>query len=104
MAKTKVEAGVCGFVTDVEAVLNDNQKVNLKIKSDCPHVMALAEEYPQSDGMMEIFMPFGEAPLFKAAKSNLKHSACPVPTAILKAIEVSCGLALPRDVTIKVEK
>jgi len=104
MARTKVEAGVCGFVTDVEAVLDDSQKVTLNISSDCPHVMALAEDYRQSEGMMEIFLPFGESLLFKAAKNSLKHSACPVPTAIMKAIEVACGLALPRDVSMRVEK
>ena len=104
MSKVKVEAGVCGFVTDIEALLDDSQKVTLKFESDCPHVMKMAEEYNQSEGMMEVFLPLGESPLFKAAKNNLKHSACPVPTAVMKAIEVSCGLALPRDVSIKVEK
>lgn len=104
MSKVKVEAGVCGFVTEVEALLDDSQKVTLNIESDCPHVMALADNYPESEGMMEVFLPFGESPLFKAAQDNLKHSACPVPTAIMKAIEVSCGLALPRDVAIIVEK
>lgn len=57
-----------------------------------------------NDQMLEYKNQFGESPLFKAAKNNLKHSACPVPTALMKAIEVSCGLALPRDVTIRVEK
>ena len=104
MSKVKVEAGICGFVTDIEAILDDSQKVTLKIESDCPHVMALAGEYPESEGMTEVFLPFGESPLFKAAKNNLQHSACPVPTAVMKAIEVSCSLALPRDVAIKVEK
>jgi hypothetical protein len=104
MSKVKVEAGVCGFVTEVEALLDDSQKVTLNIESDCPHVMALADNYPESEGMMEVFLPFGESPLFKAAQDNLKHSACPVPTAIMKAIEVSCGLALPRNVAIIVEK
>lgn len=104
MSKVKVEAGVCGFVTEIEALLDDSQKVSLKIESDCPHVMNMAEEYCESEGMMEVFLPFGESPLFKAAKNNLKHSACPVPTAVMKAIEVSCGLALPKDVAIKIEK
>lgn len=104
MSKVKVEAGVCGFVTEIEAILDERQKVTLNIESDCPHVMGLAEAYPESEGMMEVFLPFGESPLFKAAKDTLQHSACPVPTAIMKAIEVTCGLALPRDVTMKVEK
>ncbi len=104
VAKVTVAAGVCGFVTKVEALLDDSQKVKLSIESDCPHVMALAGVYPESEGMMEVFLPLGDAPLFIAAKNTLKHSACPVPSAIMKGIEVACGLALPRDVTIKVER
>jgi hypothetical protein len=33
MSKVKVEAGVCGFVTDIEALLGDSQKVTLKLKA-----------------------------------------------------------------------
>jgi hypothetical protein len=32
------------------------------------------------------------------------HAACPVPVAIVKAIEIEAGLALPTDVTIKLSK
>jgi hypothetical protein len=104
VAKVRVEAGVCGFVTEIDAVLNDNQQVKLEIDSTCPNIMAMAEEYNLSEGMTEVFMPFGEAPLFQIAKNHLKHTACPVPSAIMKAIEVTCGLALPRDVNMKIER
>lgn len=59
MSKVKVEAGVCGFVTDIEAFLDYSQKVTLKIESDCPHVVNMAGEYIESEGMMEVFLPFG---------------------------------------------
>jgi hypothetical protein len=104
VSKVRVEAGVCGFVTEIDAVLNESQQVKLEIDSTCPNIMALAEEYNLSEGMTEVFIPFGEAPLFQAAKKHLKHTACPVPSAIMKAIEVTCGLALPRDVTMKIER
>jgi hypothetical protein len=32
------------------------------------------------------------------------HPACPVPSGILKAIEVAAGLALPKDASIKPSK
>jgi hypothetical protein len=104
VSKVTVDAGVCGFVTEIETLLNDSQQVVLKVDSQCPNIMALAEEYNMSEGMTEVFTPFGEAPLFQAAKKHLKHTACPVPSAIMKAIEVTCGLALPRDVTMKIER
>ncbi len=104
MSKVTVEAGVCGFATEIETLINDSQQVVLKIDSQCPNIRALAEDYNLSEGMTEVFMPFGESPLFQAAKRHLKHSACPIPSAIMKAIEVTCGLALPRDVTMKIER
>jgi hypothetical protein len=38
-----------------------------------------------------------------ASECNL-HAACPVPMAILKAIEVEAGLALPRPVLIRFDR
>jgi hypothetical protein len=32
------------------------------------------------------------------------HPACPVPSGILKAVEVAAGLALPRDASIVIRK
>jgi len=47
----------------------------------------------------------GEGPktLLLAAK-HCKHAACPVPSGIIKAIEVAAGLALPKDASIQVSK
>ncbi len=98
MAKVTVEAGVCGFVTEILAKQNSNRKVDMEIQSTCPHVQSLAEDYKETEGMKEVFAPYGESELFKKSKQHIKHAACPVPTAIMKAIEVSCGLALPSNV------
>jgi len=104
VAKVNVDAGVCGYMTKIEATPNGGTEVKLDIVSDCPHVQALAEEYKTAEGMKEVLAPFGEGKLFESAKKHIKHAACPVPSGIMKAIEVASGLALPRDVTMKVEK
>ncbi len=104
MAKVKVEAGICGFVSEIVAKQNSNRKVELEIQSNCPHVQSLAEEYTETEGMNEVFAPYGESELFKKSKLYIKHAACPVPTAIMKAIEVSCSLALPSDVKMEIKK
>ena len=38
MVKTKVEAGICGFVTEIEASSEDMQHVSLKVKTDCEKI------------------------------------------------------------------
>jgi hypothetical protein len=50
------------------------------------------------------FANFMENPVYIAAAKHYKHAACPVPSGIVKAIEVACGLALPKDVSFKIEK
>jgi hypothetical protein len=35
------------------------------------------------------------------AESTIPHVTCPVPTGILKVIEVATGMALPKDASIK---
>jgi hypothetical protein len=47
----------------------------------------------------------GDGPeVLRAATKLCPHPACPVPVGILKAVEVSAGLALPKDASIRVIK
>lgn len=47
--------------------------------------------------------PLADSPVYKSALEHIKHPACPVLVAIVKAIEVEVGVALPRDVVIRFE-
>ena len=51
----------------------------------------------------ELRVPINETAVYRAAAICRLHAACPVPSAILKAIEVSAGLALPADVHVSIE-
>ena len=103
MSKTVIFSGVCGFTTEVEAH-GDETACVLTITSDCPSIQELAEALKQVDPMQEV-MHSGEGPLtLRMAKEHCPHTACPVPVGIIKAIEVESGLALPKDVTITVER
>ena len=42
--------------------------------------------------------------VYKAASRSTRHFMCPVPVAVLKAIEVEAGLALPKDVSFSFKK
>jgi hypothetical protein len=48
----------------------------------------------------EVFKRMTESAVYQSAAQHIRHTACPIPTAILKAIEVEVGIALPKDVTI----
>lgn len=103
MATARIEAGICGFTTTVRT-RSDGARLKVEIESDCEHIEKLAAALTEVDPFREITFR-GEGPLtYEMARLHCAHAACPVPTGILKAIEVEAGLALPKDVTITVTK
>lgn len=104
MAKAEIYAGICGFRTTVLAQANGDGTVHLDIESECKAVRKLAEQLTDVDPYRE-FTWRRQSPLtLQLAPQCLSHSACPVPSGIIKAVEVEAGLALPADVTIKLSK
>jgi len=104
MSKVLVNPGVCGFVTSVHVVSPDGQTVDVSLSSGCEHVMAMEAELKGLDSYGEVLSGFGASQVFKSAAAHCRHAACPVPTAILKAIEVEARLALARPVSMEIEK
>jgi len=72
----------------------------LRVESDCPHVCRLAEALPAL-GRMDALAPIPRNPVYREAGRCLKHAACPVPAAILKALEVAAGLNVAKEATIR---
>jgi len=101
MAKAVIEAGICGFVTTVEAAF-DGEKVSLQIQSDCPAIMKLGEHLPSVDPYREVSSRRAIPKTLQAGLDHCTHAACPVPVGIIKAVEVAAGLALPKDAVIRV--
>ena len=98
-----VMSGICGMITEIRATSDDPlKKVKLEINTRCEGIQKLAEELKEVDPMEEISF-LGEGPrTLRMAARHCKHTACPVPSGIIKAIEVASGLALPRDASIEV--
>ena len=104
MAKAEICSGICGFTTTVEARKDGAAQIALDIQSDCKAIQRLAADLTQADAYRE-FTYRGQGPLtFQLAAQYCSHAACPVPVGIIKAIEIEAGLALPKDVTIKLSK
>lgn len=103
MAKAEIIAGVCGFHTTVIAAAEDGN-VNLEIRSDCQAIQKLGEHLKQVDPFKEISSRRSMPQTLEMGLKYCTHAACPVPAGIIKAVEVEAGLALPRDVTIRLSK
>jgi hypothetical protein len=100
MRRVQIDAGICGFSTSVSADSPDGQMVNVAITSECPHVTAGAADLGEVDAYKEIFSKPHETATYAALSPHLPHVACPVYAGVLKCIEASASLALPKDSTI----
>jgi hypothetical protein len=102
--RVQVESGICGFPCVIEARKEGPRAVSLKIiGSECEHIKRLSEDVVEM-GLRDLFMPITKNPVYVSAQQAGCHSSCPVPAAVLKAVEVAMDMALPRDVRIKFEK
>ena len=106
MAKAEIHSGVCGFTTTVEAVQDEEnpRRVKLTITSTCAAVQRLASRLSEVDPFREFTFRGAGPQTLQCAAENLTHTACPVPSGIIKAVEVAAGLALPADVSIKISR
>jgi hypothetical protein len=104
MAKSKIEAGICGFTTHVEADAGENYDVKLKIESNCKHIQKLAEDLTEVNALGELSFRRGSPTILEKGAQYCTHASCPVPVGIIKTVEVAAGLALPQIATIEVEQ
>ena len=103
MTKILIQPGACGMLVTVEVKKKDKKTCTLTITSECKMVEKLGAELPELT-FMDVFKRLLDNPVYTKGAACLKHVACPVPSGILKALEVEGGLAVPRDVSIVFEK
>jgi hypothetical protein len=105
MAKVTLMPGPCGLVSVIEAQKTDRRTVSVKLPTQCGNYKPLEEELTEFNAFDEVLGKLGPGAKYTSFASKYsKHAACPLPCAIIKAVEVASGMALPKDVTIKIEK
>ena len=105
-AVAMVDGGICGFQTRIHAQSDDMQNVTFKIASGCEKARAFGEALTAKgpvDGYAEIGAG-AEGVVLTTARETLKGccAACAVPVAAFKVLQVAAGVALPKDVTLKI--
>jgi len=104
-ATCEIQAGICGFRTRGTAVSEDSQHVTFRVESDCAKIVTLAQQlagrkpldaYSEIDGRTD-------SVLLETARGVLTGccAGCAVPVGLFKAMQVAAGLALPRDIEIR---
>ena len=101
-----VDAGICGFQTRIHADSDDTQNVTFKVTSGCEKARTFGEALIARgpvDGYAEIGTGT-DGVVLTTAREMLRGccAACAVPVAAFKAMQVAAGVALPKDVTLKI--
>ncbi len=102
MTKAIIDPGACGFRVEIIVEKIDKHKVSIRVKTDCEMVINMLHELLTLD-MHQAFTGHFNNPVYRASARHLKHPSCPVPSGILKAVEVEFGLCLPKEVLIRFE-
>jgi hypothetical protein len=103
MAKAEIFAGNCGYNTTVETSMN-GKTCSVNINSQCAAIQRMGEELKEVNPFQEISFKRSMPLIHEMGVKYCTHAACPVPSGIIKAVEIEAGLALPTDVVIKLSK
>jgi Family of unknown function (DUF6951) len=103
----RIQAGVCGFTTTVTADAPDDQMVCFEFETDCKKIAGLADVLrgKEVDAYAEVGAGH-DGVVMTAVRSSLSGccAGCAVPVGVFKAMQAAAAVALPRDVTIVLEK
>ena len=99
-------AGICGFQTRIHADSDDMLNVTFPIPSGCEKARKFGEALIAKgavDGYAEIGAG-ADGVVLTTGRESLKGccAACAVPVGAFKAMQVAAGVALPRDVMLKI--
>lgn len=97
----RVDAGTCKMKTVIHAVQQEDMMVKIDIESDCHHILKMSWRIKPINPYTEIESKILETDTYKWANEVLPHAACPVPGAIIKAVEVASDMGIKRDASIK---
>ena len=107
-AKVEIDAGVCGFQTVASATSLDDQNVSFDVHSDCEKIHNLAAAL-NDKGLIDAYQeisPAQQGAVMQTAGAVLKGccAACAVPVGLFKAMQIAAGLALPKDISVRLTK
>ena len=107
MVTVEIKSGICGFTTTVRAEDKGEYKAVFHLESECPNWRKVDDSLGGEvlDVMGELFKNRETGTLdsrvLEVSLKTIPHVSCPVISGILKALEVSVGLALPKDAAIQ---
>ena len=113
MTRVECDPGICGMPCTIDASKSDEPektgpgkgKVKINIECDCDRIVKMAGQLKEMDeaevNEWDPIKPRGESKICQYSREFKLCAACPVPTAVLKAVEAEASLAIPKDAHIR---
>ena len=107
-ATAEIHAGICGFLTTVQAHSEDDQNVTFELNTDCEKIGRL-KKLLEANGPFDAYdeiNPASGGRLLATAREALPGccAGCAVPVGLFKSMQVAAGLALPKDIHISMRQ
>ena len=103
MTRVHIDPGICGFPAIIEIETVGKKQYSVKLITECEKLAQLSDQI-ETLNLRDAFKQAKDSKLYSVVADCLLHPACPVPVAIIKALEVEAGIALARDVVIRFDK
>lgn len=103
MTRVTVEAGACGFKAIIRVRRLGGSQLQLHISSPCEMLKAMNRELGVVDWKQGVFGRLLDSVVYRCAHQHIKHLDCPVPCAVVKAIQVEVGAAVPAPASISIQ-
>lgn len=102
MTRAVVNPGICGLNATIEVTEVGKRIIRVEITSDCEKVAKMSGSLPTLK-QFDALKPQVDSEVYRYASEYRLCASCPMPMAILKAIEVETGMALPSPVLVHFE-
>jgi len=102
MTKVVVDPGVCRMNANIAVTKASARLFKVEVTSDCEMVTKMGDLLGEID-LKDTIKPHINSNIYQCASQCSLHIACPIPMAVIKAIEVEAGLALPRSIAVQFE-
>ncbi len=101
MAVCWVKAGWCGHEAVIDANKKDSNTVVFSLETSCPYTTEMHKHFKEINIAEELTSRITETQTYKMASQFIPCVGCPIPSTILKTVEVLSGSYHEEDTVIK---
>ncbi len=101
MAVCWVKAGWCGHEAVIDASKKDSNTIVFSLETSCPYTTEMHKHFKEINIVGELTSRITETQTYKMASQFIPCVGCPIPSTILKTVEVLSGSYHEEDTVIK---